>query len=163
MNEKDLELEDLNLEEIMKEFGITEDDLLDIQDSKPDIFLLVGGTDGGNTECILHNARMLASIEPKFPIVVAGNRSAARECERILNGCEVHLCANVMPKFGVLKIEETQKKIREIFLGRIVQAKGLSKAAALLDDIMMPTPSAVLQAMELLSKAIDIIKEICAE
>ena len=133
-------------------FQLTQDDMEDIKASMPDIFLLVGGTDGGNTECILHNAKMLASIQPKFPIVVAGNRTAARECERILAGCEVHICPNVMPKFGVLKIEETQKKIREIFLNRIIQAKGLSKAAQLLSDIMMPTPSAVLQAMNLLAQ-----------
>ena len=133
-------------------FQLTEDDLDDIRESKPDIFLLVGGTDGGNTECILHNAKMLASMKPAFPIVVAGNRTAARECQRILEGCEVYVCPNVMPKFGVLKIEPTQKQIREIFLTRIVQAKGLSKATALLSDIMMPTPSAVLQAMELLAQ-----------
>ena len=133
-------------------FQLTEDDLQDIIASKPDIFLLVGGTDGGNTECILHNAKMLASIKPEFPVVIAGNRSAARECERILAGCDVYVCPNVMPKFGVLKIEETQKQIREIFLNRIVQAKGLSKAAELLSDIMMPTPSAVLQAMSLLAQ-----------
>ena len=133
-------------------FQLTEDDMEDIKASKPDIFLLVGGTDGGNTECILHNARMLASINPQFPIVVAGNRTAARECERILSGCEVHVCPNVMPKFGVLKIEDTQKKIREIFLNRIIQAKGLSQAAQLLSDIMMPTPSAVLAAMNLLAQ-----------
>ena len=133
-------------------FQLTEDDLEDIQASEPDIFLLVGGTDGGNTECILHNAKMLAAMKPKFPIVVAGNRTAARECERILAGCQVHVCPNVMPKFGVLKIEDTQKKIREIFLDRIVQAKGLSRATELLSDIMMPTPSAVLQAMNLLAQ-----------
>ena len=133
-------------------FQLTEDDLAEIQESKPDIFLLVGGTDGGNTECILHNARMLASIQPEFPIVVAGNRTAARECERILAGCDVYICPNVMPKFGVLKIEETQKQIRQIFLNRIIQAKGLSKVTTLLSDIMMPTPSAVLQAMELLAQ-----------
>ena len=133
-------------------FQLTEDDLEDIQAAKPDIFLLVGGTDGGNTECILHNAKMLASIQPAFPVVVAGNRTAARQCQRILEGCEVYVCPNVMPKFGVLKIEETQKQIREIFLNRIVQAKGLSKAVSLLSDIMMPTPAAVLQAMELLAQ-----------
>ena len=133
-------------------FQLTEDDLQEIIHSKPDIFLLVGGTDGGNTECILHNAKMLASIKPQFPIVVAGNRTAARACERILEGCDVYVCPNVMPKFGVLKIEPTQKQIREIFLNRIVQAKGLSKAAELLSDIMMPTPSAVLQAMDLLAQ-----------
>ena len=133
-------------------FQLTEDDLEQIRQSKPDIFLLVGGTDGGNTECILHNARMLAKLNPDFPIVVAGNRTAARECEKILQGHEVYVCPNVMPKFGVLHIEPTQKQIREIFLNRIVQAKGLSKAAELLSDIMMPTPSAVLQAMNLLAQ-----------
>lgn len=133
-------------------FQLTEDDLEEILQSKPDIFLLVGGTDGGNTECILHNAKALASLRPEFPIVVAGNRTAARECERILEGCEVYICPNVMPKFGVLNIEPTQKQIRDIFLNRIIQAKGLSKATALLSDIMMPTPSAVLQAMKLLAQ-----------
>ena len=133
-------------------FEMTEDDLEEIQAAKPDIFLLVGGTDGGNTACILHNARMLATLAPEFPIVVAGNRSAVRECQRILEGHEVYVCPNVMPKFGVLQIEPTQKKIREIFLNRIISAKGLSKAAQLLSDIMMPTPSAVLQAVELLAK-----------
>ena len=133
-------------------FQLTEDDLEEITAAEPDIFLLVGGTDGGNTECILHNAGMLATLPPRFPIVVAGNRTAARECGRILQGHEVYLCPNVMPKFGVLQIEPTQKQIREIFLKRIIQAKGLSKAAELLSDIMMPTPSAVLQAMELLAQ-----------
>ena len=136
-------------------FQLTQDDLEEICRAKPDIFLLVGGTDGGNTECILHNARMLASIQPKFPIVVAGNRTAARECQQILEGCEVYICPNVMPKFGVLNIEPTQKQIREIFLHRIIQAKGLSKASDLLSDIMMPTPSAVLQAVDLLAQGCD--------
>ena len=133
-------------------FQLTEDDLEDIRNARPDIFLLVGGTDGGNTECILHNAGMLAKLDMDFPIVVAGNRTAARECERILQGHEVYVCPNVMPKFGVLHIEPTQKQIREIFLNRIIQAKGLSKASELLSDIMMPTPSAVLQAMNLLAQ-----------
>ena len=136
-------------------FQMTEDDLDEIRSVKPDIFLLVGGTDGGDTECILHNAKMLATMQPEFPIVVAGNRVAARECQRILSGCEVYVCPNVMPKFGVLDIEPTQKQIREIFLNRIIQAKGLSKAAQLLSDIMMPTPSAVLAAMELLADGCD--------
>ena len=68
------------------------------------------------------------------------------------NSSAFRLDPNVLPKFGVLNIEPTQKQIREIFLNRIVQAKGLSKAAELLSDIMMPTPSAVMQAMELLAQ-----------
>jgi len=132
-------------------FQLTEDDLEEIRAISPDIFLLVGGTDGGNTECILHNARMLASIDFDFPVIIAGNRTAARECERILAGHEVHVTENVMPKFGVLNIEPARQKIREIFLNRIIKAKGLSKAAELIDGILMPTPSAVMKAMRLLA------------
>ena len=132
-------------------FQLTEDDLDEIREINPDIFLLVGGTDGGNTECILHNARMLASAQFDFPVIIAGNRTAARECERILAGYEVHVTENVMPKFGVLNIEPARKKIREIFLNRIIKAKGLSKAAELIDGILMPTPSAVMKAMRLLA------------
>ena len=132
-------------------FELLEEDVEEIAALRPDIFLLAGGTDGGNTACILHNAKMLACIKPEFPIVIAGNRTAARQCAKILDGCEVYVCPNVMPKFGVLNIEPTQKQIREIFLDRIIKAKGLSKAAELLSDIMMPPPSAVLQAMELLA------------
>ena len=132
-------------------FELTEEDVEEIKDSKPDIFLLVGGTDGGNSKCIIHNAKMLADMKPEFPVVIAGNRSAASKCQEILKDYEVYVCPNVMPKFGVLNIEPTQKMIREIFLKRIIQAKGLSRVSELLSDIMMPTPSAVLQAMKLLA------------
>ena len=98
---------------------------------------------------------MLATINPTFPVIVAGNRTAAKTCQQLLEGCEVYVCPNVMPKFGVLNIEPTQKQIRDIFLNRIIQAKGLSKASELLSDIMMPTPSAVLKAMELLANGCD--------
>jgi uncharacterized protein (TIGR01319 family) len=131
---------------------MTEEDIDEIARLKPDIFLLVGGTDGGNTACIEHNARLLATMKPEFPIVIAGNRNSVRACKEALADCEIYVCPNVMPKFGVLNIEPTQKQIREIFLNRIIQAKGLSKAAELLSDIMMPTPSAVMAAMELLSE-----------
>ena len=133
-------------------YQMTEEDIDEIAQLQPDIFLLVGGTDGGNTACIEHNARMLASMRPKFPIVIAGNRNSVRVCKEALAGCEIYVCPNVMPKFGVLNIEPTQKQIRQIFLDRIIQAKGLSSAAALLSDIMMPTPAAVMAAMELLSE-----------
>ncbi len=133
-------------------FQLTEDDLQEILDIDPDIFLLVGGTDGGNVEVILHNAKMLASADFSFPVIIAGNRTAARECERILHGHEVHIVENVMPKFGVLNTEPARLKIREIFLNRIIHAKGLSKAAELLSGILMPTPSAVMKAMRLLSE-----------
>lgn len=133
-------------------FQLTDDDIAEIKTSHPEILLLVGGTDGGNSECILHNANALAKLPDEFPIIIAGNRSAAAECKNILNRHKVFICENVMPKFGKLNIEPTQKCIRNIFLNSIVQAKGLSKISTLLSDIIMPTPSAVMQSLELLAK-----------
>lgn len=133
-------------------FKLTEDDADEIRAINPDIFLLVGGTDGGNSDCVTHNARVLKEIGGDYPIIYAGNRNAARECGRILDGREFHIVENVMPKFGTLNIEPTQKQIREVFLNRIVMAKGLTKASELIEGIMMPTPSAVMAAMKLLAE-----------
>ena len=68
---------------IMKVYSyqLTEDDAEEIKELSPDIFLLTGGTDGGNKDIIIENAKVLASIQADFPVVIAGNRSAARTCD----------------------------------------------------------------------------------
>lgn len=141
---------------IMKVYSyqLTEDDAEEIAELNPDIFLLTGGTDGGNKDVVIENAKVIASIPSDFPVVIAGNRSAARTCERIISesGKQAIVCENVMPKFNQLNIEPAQKKIREVFLERIIKARGLSKISNLISGIMMPTPAAVLAAMSLLSK-----------
>ncbi len=132
-------------------YEMTEEDIEEIERENPEIFLLAGGTDGGNTDCILHNAELLGKSEVSFPIILAGNRNAARKCQQLLEGKLVHVVDNVMPKFGVINIQPAQEKIREVFLERIIKAKGLSKASQLISDIMMPTPSAIMEAMNLLA------------
>ncbi|MDR2483866.1 MAG: glutamate mutase L [Treponema sp.] len=135
-------------------YELTDEDIAGIAALKPDIFLLTGGVDGGNRECILHNAKMLAAMNPpaSFPVLVAGNRSAAAECARILSGWEVIRCPNVLPRLGTLNIEPAQEHIRRLFLERIIRARGLSREQELISGILMPTPSAVKRALELLSE-----------
>ncbi len=132
-------------------YQLTEEDVDDISRLAPDIFLLTGGTDGGNSATILHNARMLATCPVRFPVLVAGNRNCAKACETLLEGWETYRCGNVLPRLGRLQVEPVQTKIRDIFLSKIIFAKGLSKATELLSGILMPTPSAMFSAMELLS------------
>lgn len=139
---------------VLKSFAyeLTEDDADEIRSLRPDIFLLCGGTDGGNDACILHNAAVVASVEQPFPVIVAGNRTAARRCKELLAPThEVIVCENVMPRFGVMNIAPVQQHIRTLFLERIVAAKGLTEAKALQDGILMPTPAAVLEAVRLLA------------
>lgn len=128
-------------------------DAEEIFNIRPDIMLLTGGTDGGNRKVILHNARVLARIDGDFPVIIAGNRSAADEAAEILTaaGKTVRVCENVMPEFNVLKIDPARSAIREIFLKRIIRAKGLTGVESLVKGILMPTPSAVLQAVTLLA------------
>lgn len=135
-------------------YQLTEEDIQEIESIKPDILLLTGGTDGGNSEVIIGNAGMLAGCRGSFPIVVAGNRSARSACQKALEGSShpVYTAPNVMPRMNELNVQPVQDVIRAVFLEHIVKAKGLSKTQDLLDGILMPTPAAVLQALQLLSK-----------
>lgn len=135
-------------------YQLVEEDLEEINRLSPDIFLLTGGTDGGNRECILHNAQMLANTNVPFPVIIAGNRSCAAACKEIL-GERATVCENVMPVFNQLAILPAQIKIRGLFLQRIIRAKGLSKMSELISGIMMPTPAAMLDAMTLLADGCD--------
>ena len=48
-------------------YELTKKDVAEIVSSHPDMLLLVGGTDGGNSECILANARKLSQVERQLP------------------------------------------------------------------------------------------------
>ncbi|SDF32143.1 methylaspartate mutase accessory protein GlmL [Sporolituus thermophilus] len=137
------ELSDYELEEIV---GL-----------KPEIILLAGGTDGGNKEVILHNAKMLAASGLNVPVVVAGNKSVAPAVVKMLAATmtDVYHTENVMPRLNELNIEPARATIRDVFLKRIVEAKGLNKANKFVDRMVMPTPAAVLRAAELLSRGTD--------
>jgi uncharacterized protein (TIGR01319 family) len=58
---------------------------------------------------------------------------------------------NVMPEFNVLGIEPARAAIRQVFIDRIVHAKGMDRARAELDAVLMPTPAAVLEGARLLA------------
>jgi uncharacterized protein (TIGR01319 family) len=134
-------------------YQLSRRDMAGIIVHEPDIILLAGGTDGGNSEVILHNAKTLAASEISCPIIVAGNRSAADDVEDILRDADkdVRLTDNVMPSLGTLDIEPARAAIRNVFIERIVHAKGLDRAHDFFDALLMPTPAAVLEAAKLLS------------
>jgi len=135
-------------------YMLSKRDIRNLVAHEPDIILLAGGTDGGNSEVILHNAEMLAAANFVCPVIVAGNRSAADDVEDILrdSGSEVWVVDNVMPALGTLEIEPARAAIREIFIERIVHSKGLDRATGFFDSLLMPTPAAVLEAARLLSE-----------
>lgn len=137
---------------------LTRRDMEKISSLKPDMILLAGGTDGGNHACILHNAKKLAEAKLPVPIVVAGNKTAVDDIEDLFQEAELvyRVADNVMPRLNVLNVDPAREEIREIFMQRITHAKGIHAAAGMIDDVLMPTPAAVLKAAELLSRGTDL-------
>lgn len=138
-------------------YDLTNKEIEEIKNSNLDIILLAGGTDGGNKECIIHNAKMLAEHGVKLPIVVAGNKVAGDEISEILDkaGIFYKVTENVMPKLNVLNVEPAREQIRQIFMKRIVEAKGMKNAENFINGILMPTPAAVLKAARALAEGTD--------
>ena len=132
-------------------YRLTAADVASITGLAPDIVLLAGGTDGGNSEVVLHNAGQLAASALGCPIVYAGNRAAADDARALLAGKNLLVAANVMPEFNVLDIEPARAAIRQVFIDRIVHAKGIDRAQAMFDQVLMPTPAAVMEGARLLA------------
>ena len=129
----------------------------EIAEAAPDIILLTGGTDGGDKRIICHNARMLAGIEKGVKnIIVAGNKSASDEIQDVFfgdngKGKKIVYAKNVMPEFGQLDLDPVNEEIRNLFLGHITEAKGIARVREMISDVLMPTPSAVLEAAKLIA------------
>lgn len=134
-------------------YELNEAEIAEIAKLKPDIILFTGGIDGGNQKVVLHNAQQLTKCEIRCPLVYAGNKAVSDQVRQILEAgkWKVHVADNVMPVLNELKIDSARALIRDIFLEHIVVAKGLSKIQSTIDNILMPTPSAVLLAAELLA------------
>lgn len=135
-------------------YTISQEDIKDINAIAPEIILLCGGTDGGNRDNVICCAELLARyMECAATVVYAGNAAAARECLVKLRQCskECIVTENIYPDLGILNIEPVTKVIREVFMERIVNMKGLGEVRKIFGDIIMPTPMAVLEGGRLLS------------
>jgi len=91
-----------------------------------------------------------------MPIVIAGNRVCSETVKSILEarGKFTKVVENVFPTLDRLDVEPSRTAIREIFMDRIIQSKGLDKAEEFVNSIVMPTPMAVLKAAQLLALGI---------
>ncbi len=137
--------------------GVLSDEHLgELQAARPEIILFAGGTDGGQAELVLENARRLASRRVGGNVVVACNADVAEEVAELLRGAgsRVEVAANVMPELGRLEIESARQAILRVFLEHVIGGKGLSASGEFQRMVRMPTPEAVLEATRLLARGI---------
>ncbi len=122
-----------------------------VQQDRPDVVLLTGGTDGGDEEGILDGARRLVAGGWQGPVVVAGNVSARPAVQQALAGRPGIVTGNVVPRIGVLEPEPARRAIREMFLSHVIGGKHLSARADFAAMVQGATPDLVLTGVEVLA------------
>jgi len=122
----------------------------------PDLVVLVGGTDGGDSDVLLHNARALAGAALGVPVVVAGNIDAAAEATDLLMAAGVSAIRtdNVLPEIGVLDPMPARRAIREVFIRHVIGGKHLSTGPDFAAMVRAATPDAVLAGVEALADVV---------
>jgi uncharacterized protein (TIGR01319 family) len=120
--------------------------------TRPDVVLLTGGTDGGNSEALLGAARGLVAGGWRGPVVVAGNVEAQAAVSAILGDLPHVLADNVVPRIGVLAPESARAAVREMFLAHVIGGKHLSTRADFAGMVRGATPDLVLTGVEVLAR-----------
>ena len=125
--------------------------------TRPDVILLVGGTDGGNADVLLHNASRLAKARLGAPVVVAGNVDVRAAVATSLEstGRRFVLTDNVLPPIGVINPDGARAAIRQVFLRHVIGGKGLSKGPEFAAMVRAATPDAMLRGVETLAAGTD--------
>ncbi len=131
-------------------YELSQGELEEIGQAKPDLILLSGGIDGGNKEVLLQNAQALSTLGGEFAVIVAGNKAVSAQAGEIFRqgGKEVVVTENVMPDFERINTAPAKEAIRRLFISRIIEAKGLREVQAQVDQEIIPTPLAVFEACE---------------
>lgn len=121
------------------------DDLLEIEQISPNIILLAGGVDYGEKNTILANARQLAKLSVKIPVIYAGNKEIQKQIAEIFEsaGVECLICENVYPNIDQLVVEPLRGLIQKVFEKHITEAPGMSSIRKLVTGTILPVPAAV--------------------
>ncbi|WP_344235210.1 glutamate mutase L [Kribbella hippodromi] len=123
----------------------------ELRKDRPDVVLLLGGTDGGNSAVLLKAAETLAKYNWRKPVVVAGNIEAQAEITGVLGAVPHVLAGNVVPEIGVFAPDSARAAIREMFLKHVIGGKNLSRDPAFARMVRAATPDVVLRGVEVLA------------
>ncbi|MDG1361170.1 MAG: glutamate mutase L [Phycisphaerales bacterium] len=130
-----------------------------IRELRPDMVLLSGGTDGGNSTQVVQLAELVAPAKPRprfgsayqLPIIFAGNAAAQEEIERVFTaqddatgGFDLSIVENLRPTLEQENLGPARDCIHDVFLEHVMaHAPGYDKLIDWTNAPIMPTPGAV--------------------
>jgi uncharacterized protein (TIGR01319 family) len=125
-----------------------------IRELRPDMVLISGGTDGGDTKKVTEIAELIAPAKPRprfgkayeLPIIFAGNVKAQPEMNRVFgdDGFDLKITDNLRPSLEQENLGPARDMIHDVFLEHVMaHAPGYDKLMSITDAPIMPTPGAV--------------------
>lgn len=143
-----------------------------IRELRPDMVLISGGTDGGNTQQVIQIAELIAPAKPRprfggeyqLPIIFAGNQDAAPKVREIFReGFDLSVVPNLRPVLEQENLGPARDRIHDVFLEHVMaHAPGYDKLIEWSDAPIMPTPGAVGDILERIARR-DGINAVCVD
>ncbi len=133
-----------------------------IRELRPDMILLSGGTDGGNTAKVVEIAERIAPARPRprfgtnyqMPLIYAGNSEASEHVREALgDSVELFVVPNLRPVLERENLGPARDRIHDIFLEHVMaHAPGYDKLIRWADAPIMPTPGAVGDILQMIAQ-----------
>jgi uncharacterized protein (TIGR01319 family) len=133
-----------------------------IRELRPDMILVSGGTDGGNTAKVVEIAERIAPARPqprfgknfRMPLIYAGNQDATELVREALgDSVELFVVPNLRPVLERENLGPARDRIHDLFLEHVMaHAPGYDKLIRWADAPIMPTPGAVGDILQMIAK-----------
>ena len=124
-----------------------------MRELRPDMLLISGGVDGGETRRVVEMAELVGAASPRarlgaryeLPVIFAGNADAREAIEYTLaDTVALTIVDNLRPTMERENLGPARTEIHELFLEHVMaQAPGYSELMTWTDADIMPTPAAV--------------------
>lgn len=125
-------------------------DLKRIKEANPNIILIAGGTDYGETDTAIHNTEEILKLDLDIPVIYAGNVENQQDIKEMFEEAGklqyLKIVENVYPRVDYLNILPLRKEIYETFEENIIHAKGMNHIFEIVNSKIMPTPGSVMES-----------------
>jgi uncharacterized protein (TIGR01319 family) len=132
-----------------------------IRSLRPDMILVAGGTDGGDTTHVIQLIELIKAADPKprlgvsynLPLVYAGNKEVRPQAQSLLGeNFALEIVDNLRPVLEVENTEPARRAVHELFMEHVMShAPGYPRLMKWTDVDIMPTPAGEGMAIQLIA------------